>query len=252
MPCVTAKRPLLSARSVPYVARQATLRDRALLLFVVVSGIDHVMLVVWHGGIRARSSRCGRMICHSPSTTIRTGSRRRRRRENALSQQPDNGDLLRPCLVPLVSFCRRIPGLRKRVGCRRLAAADPDASAHANGGAGDGVGNWLHPVLQRPGESPERPLWHGMSILVLSTVVHFYSSSHLTAVTALKQLDNEFEAVSASLKVPFYKTFSRVTVPVCLPASSTSDDTIRQRDDDDLGGGFPLFARTPCRRRWRS
>jgi iron(III) transport system permease protein len=40
----------------------------------------------------------------------------------------------------------------------------------------------------------------------------------LTAVTALKALDNEFESVSASLKVPFYKTFFRVTVPVCLPA----------------------------------
>jgi iron(III) transport system permease protein len=47
--------------------------------------------------------------------------------------------------------------------------------------------------------------------------VHFYSSSHLTAVTALKQLDSEFESVSASLKVPFYRTFRRVTVPVCLP-----------------------------------
>ena len=31
-------------------------------------------------------------------------------------------------------------------------------------------------------------------------------------------LDNELEAVSASLKVPFYKTFWRVTVPVCMPA----------------------------------
>ena len=48
--------------------------------------------------------------------------------------------------------------------------------------------------------------------------MHYYSSSHLTAVTALKQIDSEFEAVSASLKVPFYKTFWRVTVPVCLPA----------------------------------
>ncbi len=37
-------------------------------------------------------------------------------------------------------------------------------------------------------------------------------------MTALKQMDPEFEAVSASLKVPFYKTFSRVTVPVCVPA----------------------------------
>ena len=57
-----------------------------------------------------------------------------------------------------------------------------------------------------------------MTILVLVTIVHYYTSSHLTAVTALKALDDEFEAVSASLKVPFYKTFLRVTVPVCLPA----------------------------------
>jgi iron(III) transport system permease protein len=34
----------------------------------------------------------------------------------------------------------------------------------------------------------------------------------------LKQIDNEFEAVSASLRVPFYRTFFKVTVPVCLPA----------------------------------
>lgn len=68
---------------------------------------------------------------------------------------------------------------------------------------------------------PSNPLsflYHGMLILVLSTVVHYFTSSYLTAVTALKAIDNEFEAVSASLKVPFYKTFLRVTVPVCLPA----------------------------------
>ncbi len=35
---------------------------------------------------------------------------------------------------------------------------------------------------------------------------------------ALKALDAEFESVSASLKVPFYKTFMRVTLPICLPA----------------------------------
>jgi iron(III) transport system permease protein len=69
--------------------------------------------------------------------------------------------------------------------------------------------------------APDNPLgflYGTLAILVLSTIVHFYSSSHLTAVTALKSLDGEFEAVSASLKVPFYRTFWRVTVPVCLPA----------------------------------
>ncbi|GGF05943.1 putative 2-aminoethylphosphonate ABC transporter permease subunit [Stappia taiwanensis] len=56
-----------------------------------------------------------------------------------------------------------------------------------------------------------------MAILVLSTVVHFYTVSHLSFVTALKQVDREFEAVSASLKVPAYKTMWRVHVPICLP-----------------------------------
>jgi len=68
---------------------------------------------------------------------------------------------------------------------------------------------------------PQNPLgflYQTMAILAISTVVHYYTSGHLTAVTALKALDDEYEAVSASLKVPFYKTFWRVTVPVCLPA----------------------------------
>ena len=67
-------------------------------------------------------------------------------------------------------------------------------------------------------QNPLNFLYQTMAILAISTVVHYYTSGHLTAVTALKSLDNEFEAVSASLKVPFYKTFLRVTVPVCLPA----------------------------------
>jgi len=68
---------------------------------------------------------------------------------------------------------------------------------------------------------PNNPLgflYHSMAILVLCTVVHYYTVPHLTALTALKQLDSEFEAVSQSLKVPFYKTFARVTFPVCLPS----------------------------------
>ncbi|MEM7067411.1 MAG: putative 2-aminoethylphosphonate ABC transporter permease subunit [Pseudomonadota bacterium] len=69
--------------------------------------------------------------------------------------------------------------------------------------------------------NPANPLhfiYATMAILVLSTVTHFYTVSHLTAVTALKQMDNEFESVAASLKQPFYKLFARVSVPVCLPA----------------------------------
>jgi|TARA_B100002003_G_scaffold97962_1_gene91189 iron(III) transport system permease protein len=69
--------------------------------------------------------------------------------------------------------------------------------------------------------NPANPLhfiYGSMSILVICTIVHFYTVSHLTAVTALKQIDKEFESVSASLKQPFYRTFFRVTTPICLPA----------------------------------
>ncbi|MBI3456192.1 MAG: putative 2-aminoethylphosphonate ABC transporter permease subunit [Candidatus Rokubacteria bacterium] len=66
--------------------------------------------------------------------------------------------------------------------------------------------------------NPLNVLYHTMAVLVICTIAHFYTVPHLTALTVLKQMDPEFEAVSASLKVPFYKTFWRVTVPVCLPA----------------------------------
>jgi len=66
--------------------------------------------------------------------------------------------------------------------------------------------------------NPLNGLYHTMSLLTLCSIVHFYTTGHLTAVTALKALDAEFEAVSASLKVPFYKTFWRVTLPICTPA----------------------------------
>ena len=57
-----------------------------------------------------------------------------------------------------------------------------------------------------------------MIILVVNSVTHFYTVSHLTATTSLKQLDPEFEAVSASLKASLLRTMARVTVPICLPS----------------------------------
>jgi len=108
----------------------------------------------------------------------------------------------------LLEKTRGMPGIKAAV---RLLAAVPMAVP----GMVLGLGYIL--FFNHP-DNPLNGLYHTMTILVLSTVVHYYTSSHLTAVTALKALDNEFEAVSASLKVPFYKTFHRVTVPVCLPA----------------------------------
>ncbi|MBD42465.1 MAG: putative 2-aminoethylphosphonate ABC transporter permease subunit [Pelagibacteraceae bacterium] len=66
-------------------------------------------------------------------------------------------------------------------------------------------------------DNPLNFIYATMIILVVNTIVHFYTVSHLTAVTALKQMDKEFESVSLSLKIPIYKMFWRVTLPVCLP-----------------------------------
>ncbi|APW38268.1 phosphonate ABC transporter permease [Rhodoferax koreense] len=65
--------------------------------------------------------------------------------------------------------------------------------------------------------NPLNGMYQTLAILVLCTIIHFYTTGHLTMVTALKAIDPEFESVSASLKVPFYKTFWRVTLPICLP-----------------------------------
>ncbi len=67
-------------------------------------------------------------------------------------------------------------------------------------------------------DNPFNFLYGTMAILVICTVAHFYTVAHLTAVTALKQMDGEFESVSASLKQPIAKMFTRITVPVCMPA----------------------------------
>lgn len=55
-------------------------------------------------------------------------------------------------------------------------------------------------------------------ILVLANMVHFYSVPFVTASGALKKLDREYENVSDSMRIPAYKTFFLVTVPLSLPA----------------------------------
>ena len=61
-------------------------------------------------------------------------------------------------------------------------------------------------------------LYGTLAILVVSNLVHYFTVPFLTATTSLKQMDAEFENVSASLGVPFYRTFWRVTVPIALPS----------------------------------
>lgn len=66
--------------------------------------------------------------------------------------------------------------------------------------------------------NPLHIMYGTISILVLANMVHFFSVSYVTASSALKKLDTEFESVSSSLGIPFYRTMVKVTVPMTLGA----------------------------------
>jgi iron(III) transport system permease protein len=66
--------------------------------------------------------------------------------------------------------------------------------------------------------NPLNGLYATMTLLVVNTVVHYYTVGHMTALTALKQLPAEIEAISASIKMPQYKSFFMITLPICAPA----------------------------------
>lgn len=69
--------------------------------------------------------------------------------------------------------------------------------------------------------SPSTPLngiYGTMTILVLCTVVHLYTVGHMTAMTTLRQIPAEIEAVAASLKIPQYRAFFKISLPLGLPA----------------------------------
>ncbi|WP_434671957.1 putative 2-aminoethylphosphonate ABC transporter permease subunit [Pseudomonas sp. R1-15] len=66
--------------------------------------------------------------------------------------------------------------------------------------------------------NPLGSLYGSLALLVVCTVAHFLTTAHMTASTALRQLDDEFEAAALALKVPLVRHFLRVTLPICLPA----------------------------------
>jgi iron(III) transport system permease protein len=81
------------------------------------------------------------------------------------------------------------------------------------------------PSLQIPFTSISFPnpfggIYQSIALLVIANIIHYHTVSFVTVSTALKQLDPEFEAVAASMKVPFYITLWRVTLPLSLSAIS--------------------------------
>ncbi|NWL75378.1 putative 2-aminoethylphosphonate ABC transporter permease subunit [Pseudomonas taiwanensis] len=66
--------------------------------------------------------------------------------------------------------------------------------------------------------NPLHALYGSMALLVICSIAHFLTTAQMTATTALRQLDGEFEAAALSLKAPLWRHYLRVTVPICLPA----------------------------------
>jgi iron(III) transport system permease protein len=203
---------LLSARSVPYQPRPKPLRDRLLLAFVIL--VAALLLIV------VGMAALGSVIRVWPYNMSLTLNHYTYGFEEYGIEHAYRNSLVMATWCAVIGAALTFAGaywLEKTRGANalrpviRLQALLPMAVP----GLVLGIGYILFFNLPA---NPLNFLYGTMAILVISTLVHFYSSSHLTAVTALKQIDGEFESVSASLKVPFYKTFWRVTVPVCLPS----------------------------------
>ena len=63
-------------------------------------------------------------------------------------------------------------------------------------------------------------LYDSFAILVINTIVHFSTVAHLTCVSALAKVDDNYEKAGRSMGVPAWKTALRVVVPQCrLPLS---------------------------------
>jgi len=203
---------LLSARSVAYVPYPSPVRDRAFLAFVVVMSAIMLLVLgmaVFGSFVKVWPYNISFTLNHYTYGFADAGV------ENAYL---NSIIVALSCAVlgSAITFCGAY-WLEKTRGADWLKPAVQFQAMMPMAVPGMVLGIGYILFFNHP-DNPLGFLYGTMAILVLSTIVHFYSSSHLTAMTALKQLDNEFESVSASLKVPFYRTFWRVTVPVCLPS----------------------------------
>jgi iron(III) transport system permease protein len=203
---------MLSARAVPYQAHPAKDRDRLMLLLCVF--ISTIMLAMLGMAVFASFAS---FWPYDLSPSLRHYTLGLVDGEvgegfvNSLKMASGTavfGTLLVFCTAYLMEKTKGMNALR---GPLQLLAVLPMAVP----GLVLGLGYIFFFNMPR---NPLHGLYQSMPLLTLCTIVHFYTTGHLTASTALKALDPEFESVSASLKVPFYKTFWRVTLPICTPA----------------------------------
>ncbi|MFL1457002.1 putative 2-aminoethylphosphonate ABC transporter permease subunit [Acinetobacter baumannii] len=66
--------------------------------------------------------------------------------------------------------------------------------------------------------NPLNVLYGTMTILVISTIVHYYTVPHLTLTNAIKQIPLQLDQAAQTLGTAKWKTLWKVYLPMCFPA----------------------------------
>jgi len=61
-------------------------------------------------------------------------------------------------------------------------------------------------------------LYHTITLMILSNITHMFSATYITATTAIKKLDKEYENVASSMAIPPWRLFISVTLPLTIVA----------------------------------
>lgn len=203
---------MLSARAVPYIPKPERRRDLALLLFVSATAFAVVApyaIAVWGSFVRYWPYNLSLTLNNYHFANVEPGG-----------WVPYGNSLMMAALTAiagsalvfvgayLIEKIKAFPHLR---GFAQFLAMLPMAVPGLVLGLG-------YVFFFNAAWNPLGFLYGTLAILVMNSIAHFYTVGHIAALTSLKQLDGEFEAVSASLKVPFWSTLRRVTGPICMPA----------------------------------
>lgn len=203
---------MLSARAVPYTPKRERRRDLALLVFasgVALAIVGPYLVAVWGSFVRYWPYNLSLTLANYDFSAVEPSG-----------WAPYRNSLLLATATAIIGTALIFSGAylieKLKVSPRlRVFAQFLAMLPMAVPGLVLGLG---YVFFFNAGWNPLGFLYGTLAILVINTIAHFYTVGHITAATSLKQIDPEFEAVSASLKVPFWSTFRRVTAPICMPA----------------------------------
>ena len=78
---------------------------------------------------------------------------------------------------------------------------------------------WIDiPFIGLSVENSFSSMYGTLTIMIFCTVIHMFSVTFITAVTALKKLDRDYENVADSMSIPFWEVFFHVTLPMSVNA----------------------------------